>query len=303
MFWLTQTSSRLSRSARVSLWAALALGGAIAGSSVLAAPDEVTLPSSRATRWLEVRRVEGEVTHQGRDLEVSPAILGERLTQTGERLTTGAQSSALLAFDDGIGFARVTEETEMAVTQMDVSAGQGKITRLSVPRGNVTLQIRRFTNPNSRLEVETPAGIAGVRGTVFGIGVSPTGKMAVATQEGAVAAIAQEQTVLVEDGFYSLVVPGQPPTPPRELTGSLELEVEQLGTVEPDSTEAGGRIVGRVDPVNAVYLNGEAIEIGLDGNFDNVFPIRDDFRLDVVVRSPLGGEERYELCCLIPKGE
>lgn len=301
MFRLTRLPKSSKRGLRwLGTLATLALVSSVAGASAIA--EEVSLPSSRATRWLEVRRIEGDVTYQGRDREVSPVALGDRLTQTGERLTTGADSTALLALDDGIGFARVTEETEMEVTQMDV-AGQGKITRLSVPRGNVTLQIRRFTDPNSRLEVETPAGIAGVRGTVFGVGVGPSGKMAVATREGAVAAIAQDQTVLVEDGFYSLIEPGQPPTPARALTGSLELEVTQLATVNASSAESGGRIVGRVDPVNAVYLNGEAIETDLDGNFDRVFPIRADFRLDVVVRSPLGGEKRYELCCLIPKGE
>ncbi|MEO1134043.1 MAG: FecR domain-containing protein [Cyanobacteria bacterium J06639_1] len=279
------------------------MAGAIATTAAVFAQDEVRLPASQATRWLEVRKVEGEVSYQPHDFDIAPATAGDRLTQTGDRLITGAKSASLLAFDNGIGFARVTESTEMTVAELEVAGNQARITRLTVPRGNVTLQIRRFTNPNSRLEVETPAGIAGVRGTVFGVGVSPAGKMAVATQDGAVDAIAQGETILVEKGFYSLVVPGQPPTPPQKLTGSLELEVEVLGTVDPTDSDAGGRIVGRVDPVNAVFLDGDPVETTLDGRFDRVFPIRADFKLEVIVRSPLGGEKQYELCCLIPKGE
>lgn len=303
MSWFTRASHISLRRTHLTLGAVLIVASSIAGALTVAAQEDIRIPASRSTRWLEIRKADGEVTYQRRDREASAAAVGNRLTQAGDRLTTGVKSSSLLAFDNGIGFARVTESTEMTVAELEVANHQGRITRLSVPRGNVTLQIRRFTNPNSRLEVETPAGIAGVRGTVFGVGVSPAGKMAVATQSGAVDAIAQGETVLVNQGFYSLIVPGQPPTPPRELTGSLALEIEVLETVDPTDIAAGGRIVGRVDPVNAVYLEGEAIETALDGSFDRVFPVREDFKLDVVVRSPLGGEKSYELCCSIPRGE
>jgi hypothetical protein len=70
---------------------------------------------------------------------------------------------------------------------MSIAPNNGRITRLLVPRGQVRLQLRPFTNPGSRMEIETPAGTSGVRGTEFGLNVQPDGKMAIATLEGSVA--------------------------------------------------------------------------------------------------------------------
>jgi hypothetical protein len=44
------------------------------------------------------------------------------------------------------------------------------------------------------LEISSPSGVAGVRGTVFGVAVDPKGKTGISTLEGAVATTAKGQT-------------------------------------------------------------------------------------------------------------
>lgn len=262
--------------------AALLFVGILLTFSIPLLARDIQLPASR---FVEVRQIRGTVTYQGR-----PARVGDRLTSPGQQISTGRQSSAVLAVDSAIATINVAELTTVQVQNLSIANG-GRITRLSVPRGQARVQARRLSNPNSRLEISSPAGVTGVRGTVFGVGVGPSGKTGVSTLEGAVATIAKGRTVTVNGGYSSLVFPGDPPTPPKLTRENLKYELTSLSAINQNRV----RLICTVDPLNLVFLNDQPLEMDKTGKIDALLPrpANSDYRL--VIRSPLGNQESHQI--------
>ena len=126
----------------------------------------------RSDRWLRIRELSGEVEYFTTST-TTMAQMGDLLTTAGDGVRTGANASCVLEVDTGVGTITLTENTELAVRSLDLASDNGQITRLTVPYGNVILNLRRFTHRGSELEIETPSGVSGVRGTKFGIIVHP----------------------------------------------------------------------------------------------------------------------------------
>lgn len=244
----------------------------------------------RVDRWLEIRDIQGAVAYV-RGTSVQPAKAGMRLLNVGDGVNTGAKSSAKLAVDTGIGFVSVAENTNIRVQELRKLPNGGQVTRLQVAKGQARLQVRRFTNPDSRLEIQTPAGLSAVRGTEFGVSVQPDGKTGVATLEGSVAAIAQGQVEPIKAGFQSLVVPGEAPLPATRLREDTRLQLQLIETV------GGGnvRITGKVDFVNLVLVSDQPISLERNGQFDITTPLPPNRRVQAVVITPLGKRQVYEL--------
>lgn len=257
----------------------------------------INLSKTLPTRWLEVKTTMGEVKIQLIGQPLRTARRGDRITQVRERVSTGRQSESVLAVDQSAAIVRLSEGTIAEIERLAVDAQGGHITVLSVPKGLARVQVRPFTRPSSRLDIVTPAGVAGVRGTEYGVVVNPNGKSTIATQSGTVAASAQGKTELVNANQYSLIIPGQPPTPPQALAKDLKLTLIALGVVETpaDSKPLQARIVAQVHPSNAVWLNGEIVDTDAKGNFDQIVTLSTDAWVSVLVRSPLGPEQLYRL--------
>lgn len=249
----------------------------------------------RVDRWLAVARTSGNVAFV-RSGSTRAARVGDRVQSVGDGVNTAANSTAVLTVDTGIGYVNVLQNTIVRVRALAIAPDNGRITRLYVPRGQVRLQLRPFTNRGSNLEIETPAGVSGVRGTEFGLNVQPDGKMAVATLSGRVETEAQGKSVLVSAGFQNLTVPGEPPSPPTPLTNSTAL------TYRIDRIFRNGnrriRLVGQVDPVNTVLVGETPTVIDRNGEFTVEFPARSRLRLQVTVVTPLGNQQVYELALL-----
>ena len=271
---------------QVLLGLSIFLGAFLAEVSPLTA-QEIRVRS--AQRWLEVQQIRGEVTYQGD--QNRPARIGDRLGAVGQGISTARRSTSILNVDTGIGVVRVAENTSLVVSQLSVLADGARLTFLDITQGQARLQVRPFTHPNSRLEIRTPSGIAGVRGTEFGVSVDPAGKTGIATLEGAVEASAQGQSVIVNPGFASVIIPGQPPSRPRPVDRELRLRVR-------DWRRLGGRIafLADVDPTNSVLLNGQEVEVSRIGRVDArvAQPVNQSF-LRVVIRNPLGEEKVYRV--------
>jgi hypothetical protein len=249
----------------------------------------------RVDRWLAIAQMAGQVTFtQG--TRSRSAQIGDRLQAVGDGITTGSASTAVLAVDTGIGSVQVSSDTQVRVQAMSIAPNNGRITRLLVPRGQVRLQLRPFTNPGSRMEIETPAGTSGVRGTEFGLNVQPDGKMAIATLEGSVATSAEGETVLVRGGFQNLTLPGESPLPPTPLTNSTELDYRIDRLIENNIRRV--RLVGRVDPVNIVRVGDTPQVTDRNGLFSVVLPATSRLHLQVTVITPLGKQQVYELALL-----
>ena len=247
----------------------------------------------RVDRWLAVQQLTGTVSY-GRGTTFRAARVGDRLEVAGDSLTTGKDSTASLILDTGIGTISVSQNTILRVQSLTVAPDNGRTTRLKVSQGQVYLKLRRFTQPGSRLEIETPAELNGVRGTEFGLAIQPNGKTGLATQQGAVATSAQGSEVRVVAGYQNLTISGESPSIPVPLRNdpSLRYRVQQ----EIDSQRVRRiRLIGQTDPVNTLTIDGVAQSTDRAGQFSALFYASSYPRAEVVVTTPLGKTKTYEL--------
>ena len=272
----------LSRSAALSVLSSL----------ILVFPTDSRTIQFRFKRWIDVQSVSGSVTLINRDGRES-ARVGQRLQSVGEGIMTGARSSATLNLDSGIGTLQVSENSQFTIQEIQNNNG-GAQTKLNVSRGQVRLKLRSFTNPSSSLEVFTPAGVTGVRGTDFGVSILPSGKTGVATLKGKVAASAQGETVEIDRGFQSSVIPGSTPLPPVPLRDNAKLDVQVL------SQEANGqvRLVAQTDDINVISVGELVMETNNQGILDIRVPMGINRSIEVRVTTPLGKQRNYQL--LVP---
>ncbi|MDX2100403.1 MAG: FecR domain-containing protein [Leptolyngbyaceae cyanobacterium bins.59] len=271
----------------------LCLAAVLVGTLSVSGATARLLPVA-VNRWLEVSQLQGTVNFRTSGQAVRPARRGVRLRSPGDAISTGSNATTVLAIDTGIGSILVSEKTGVQVRAMETLADGGHITKLQITGGQVRVRVRRFTHPSSQLELQTPAGISGVRGTVFGVSVQPDGKTGVATLEGRVVSSAQGKVVSLNSGFQTLIVPGQPPTPPVPLRQDTRLNITLLGA----ETAETARISGQTDPVNLVLFANQPIVLDRQGNFNVQAPIASGRIVDATVITPLGKRQVYRL--LVP---
>jgi hypothetical protein len=243
----------------------------------------------KVNRWIEVRRTTGQVMYtRGQTSQL--ARKGIRLQSVGDTISTGSGSSAELAIDIGTGTIKVSENTNIKISKLQTGSKGERITELQVNSGQVRLQLRLLTNSASRINIKTPAGIAGVRGTTFGVSVQEDGKMGVGTKEGSVATNAQGRTVLVNGGFQNLTIPGKPPSAAIPLREDTRLNISQLA--------ANGnqvRVIGTIDPVNLLIISQQRQNVDANGKFNINVPLPPNRRVRAMVVTPLGKQQLYEL--------
>ncbi|MCU0550327.1 MAG: FecR family protein [Leptolyngbya sp. Prado105] len=248
--------------------------------------------SVRVDRWLTLQQLNGEVTYW-KNSRSRPARSGDRLQAVGDGASTGRNSSASLQIDLGIGQVNLAEQTRVNMQELRSTPNGGKVTRLNVSRGRVQVRVRPFNNPDSQLEIDTPAGVAGVRGTQFGVNVQQSGRMSIATNQGSVASSAQGKSVLVNSGFQNFTIPGEPPSDPVPLSNDTSLDYQFVKRLENRVRRL--RLEGRVDPVNIVLVDEIEQNIDRNGRFNveldaNSFP-----QVRVTVLTPLGLRQDYAL--------
>ncbi len=251
-------------------------------------------PRLSQERYLEVVEVNGNVSYgyeSLKALQARSAKVGDRLRRSGEGITTGNGSSAKLAVDNGIGNLDVSENTNVRVKNLSRGRNGSSTTDLAMNRGRVRAKVRSFSNPQSRFSVQTPGGVAGVRGTEFVVEVLPNGETRVITVDGIVAVSAADRTEAVSEGYASVIVPGNPPTPPSLISGNVRVSLQLLPA--PDTGKV--RVSGVVNPINSVFLNDLPVDVSPTGLFDTVVPLPTNGLLRLMVRNPLGEEQVYEL--------
>jgi hypothetical protein len=247
----------------------------------------------RINRWLQVEQLTGnvyiELLNGGRSAQI-----GDRLSRVGDRITTGPRAFAKLALDTGVGTIEVAENTQVQIQTLDPPLpDQGRVTRLVVPRGRVRLRLRHFSSPNSRFEIQTPAGVSGVRGTDFGVSVQPSGKTGTAVLDGRVANSAQNQAVDIDANFQSLTLVGEPPQPPTPLKDDTGLNYRLEQKIYRQRREL--TLVGQIDPVNSLLINGVPTDTDREGRFRRRIPMTSFPKVNLVVTTPLGKEKIYDL--------
>ena len=244
----------------------------------------------RVNRYLEVRSIFGNVIY-GNQQTSQPANVGTKLQKVGDSISTGKNSRTMLALDTEIAFVEVAENTKLQIQKLHSTSNNGKVTELLLTGGQVRLKVRPLNNRESRLEIKTPAGITGVRGTEFGVSVQPSGKTGVATLKGQVVTSAQGKTVSVNKGFQSFVIPGKPPSPPVRLQDDTSLQIKILA----DMGNQQAKIAGKVDPVNLIILANESLITNQNGEFEVITALPNNRKIAVSITTPLGKKQKYEL--------
>jgi DUF4097 and DUF4098 domain-containing protein YvlB len=248
----------------------------------------------RIDQWLKVEEVTGNVTYRNfYNYDNRPARVGDLLQITSDEISTGANSSAILTVDTAVGSIYVGENTTIQIRSFHIAADNGRITNLFVPRGKVRLQIRKFTHRGSQINIQTPAGISGVRGTEYIAIVKPNGNMLITTIEGSVATTAQNQIEIVNGGFQNITVVGEPPSTPRPFTDDASLSY----IIDRQVSGLNRSIVvsGYTSPSNTVKV--DELEQSLDGNgeFSLKFPATSNLKVKVTVETPTGTIQVYEI--------
>jgi hypothetical protein len=248
----------------------------------------------RTDQWLKVEEITGNVTYRNfYNYDNRPAKVGDRLQVTSDEISTGANGSAILTIDTAVGAIYVGENTTIQIRSFAIAADNGRITNLFVPRGKVRLQIRKFTHQGSQLNIQTPAGISGVRGTQYIVGVKPNGNMLITTIEGSVATTAQNQTELVNGGFQNITVVGEPPSAPIAFTDDASLRY--IISRQVSGLSRSIVVSGYTSPSNTVKIDESEQPLDGNGEFSLKFSATSILKVTVTVETPTGKIKVYEI--------
>jgi hypothetical protein len=266
---------------------------------ILAIPQAMAVADAslrfQVVRALAVSDVTGAVMvylDGGKSSEVAHA--GQRLEKVGDSIETQAGAKAVLTLDTQAGTIELAPNTLLRIERMTVSPKGGYQTQLFLERGQAKVKVKKFENPDSSLEIQTPAGVSGVRGTEFGLTVQPSGDTGIGTQEGKVLVTGQGQSVEIPAGYQTLLRLGRTPESVRALIHRPQLRFRWL-----TQTQAGRvRLAGQIDPINLLLVNHVAYPLDAQGRFDVILPIDPQSArspLTATVITPLGQQQRYEL--------
>ncbi len=136
---------------------------------------------------------------------------GDRLAP-GNAVRTGPGASAVLGLADG-SRVRVEAGTTLVLERLTLDADRQRRVELRVDAGEVTALVER---PGGSFQIATPAGTAGVRGTVFRFAQAEAAPVRLETLEGTVN-LAGGSAVDVTAGHGSRVAAGAAPEDPRAL--------------------------------------------------------------------------------------
>jgi hypothetical protein len=248
----------------------------------------------RTDQWLKVDKVMGTVKYRNLyNYENRAARVGDRLQTTSDEISTGANSSAVLSVDTGVGVINVSENTTIQIRSFRLASDNGRVTNLFVPRGKARLQIRKFTNRGSQLNIQTPAGISGVRGTNFIVIARPNGNMITTTFKGSVATTAKNQTQMVNGGFQNITIVGESPSIPVPISNDAGLRY----TINRQTSGSGRSVVfvGYTNPFNTVKVDGLEQSLDRSGKFSLQLPATSSLKVKVTVETAMGKIQDYEI--------
>ncbi|MGQ0601696.1 MAG: FecR family protein [Anaerolineales bacterium] len=191
----------------------------------------------------------------------------------GGLVRTGAESKVRLTFTEGT-IVRLGAHSEFTVTELRAEADD-PFTRIQLVAGQLWVILM-----GGSLEVETPAGVASVRGSYLGVNYDPqTQTIVVTCLEGECGLSNDAGEVALTDGQTSQAEEGEPPTPPEPLAAEqieewteanpeAEAIVEEVypeGTPTPDSNGGSGDDIGEPLRYSVTNYCTYAVTIGYGG--------------------------------------
>jgi hypothetical protein len=154
---------------------------------------------------------EGEVyvMKEGTDDWVNPGI-GVEL-EVGDGVKTGGNSSAEITFFDG-STMELEAGTEVKILSLDIVCDTSVSTiTLQQTLGTTISRVTKLLDSGSSYEIETPTGVAGVRGSTMIVTVGGNGTTLITNEEGTIYAIGQGMELQIPEGRTGIIASGQEP--------------------------------------------------------------------------------------------
>jgi hypothetical protein len=173
-------------------------------------PAPVEVISSRGTvRWLSA----GATEYQD--------VAAWQTLQMGDRLKTGESGFILLRFADG-STLQLEPNSELHFNYLSYDKDQGMVdTLLRLQRGSSQSKVQSKGLQQQRFQLETPAGIAAVRGTRFRnqlqLDSKQNSSLLTEVLSGKVAILKDNEEVEVSEGFGHIAIAGEPLAKPVSL--------------------------------------------------------------------------------------
>jgi hypothetical protein len=130
--------------------------------------------------------------------------------EVGDSLKTGVGGYCVIVFFEG-SVMEVYEHTRISVVDLSMTEAGSTTISLTQEIGNTVNRVEQLVDPASSYEVETPAGVAVVRGTWYNLGVRRNGFTTLSVKEGEACFEAQGKIECATGGFYIITIPGNPP--------------------------------------------------------------------------------------------
>ena len=201
--------------------------GSVAATAVCLFPAARDASAQQAGRTVETR---GQVQGTPPGEPEAPLAPGDGLVLN-HLIATSQASAARLAVLQG-GSLSMGQSTQLRLDQERIDAATGASqSTFSLLLGRLELALGRLFQ--GELTIETPTATLGLRGTLVRVLVDASGRTTVAVFEGVVQFTSNTGgAVNVQPGFFSVVDPGAPPTPPAPF--DLRGAGISVGTRSPD---------------------------------------------------------------------
>jgi uncharacterized repeat protein (TIGR01451 family) len=132
--------------------------------------------------------------------------------QAGDTIKAAQGAKAEITFFDG-SIIELTQDTQIQISELASDTGSTTI-RLKQDLGGTLSRVQKLVDQQTTFEVETPAAVAAVRGSVMTVTVDEEGVTVVTNIEGDIRAIAQGVEVKIPEGYQCTIIPGQAPGDP-----------------------------------------------------------------------------------------
>jgi hypothetical protein len=119
--------------------------------------------------------------------------------ETGDSIKAGRDSQAVITFFDG-STIELEANTEVKVSELGITDEGSTTIKLEQVIGTTISRVQKLTDPASSYEVEAPACVAVVRGSVLKLVVSPSGKTTIYNLGGTIYAIYKGKEIPIPEG-------------------------------------------------------------------------------------------------------
>ncbi len=158
----------------------------------------------------------------------SPLTVGYKIEE-GCAVRTGQESSVEIRFEDGNTFL-LKPDTTIGLQTARKSGDDYSKYKLSLQVGKLISNVQKSTGKESKVQIEAPTAVLGVRGTVFRTYVAPDGTSQVEVIEGEVYVEGTKQSVDVKQGEGTIIYRGKTPLAPRKLLAAPSLSTAPCPT-------------------------------------------------------------------------